>query len=64
MEGAARERTYLANALERAFLQLIFWLPMKDSTVTAMARSMSCAEQYSDRRILQKASAIRMIASR
>lgn len=57
-------RAYLAKARERAFLQLTFWLPMNDSTVTAMARSMSCAEQYSDRRILQKASAIRMMASR
>ena len=56
--------TYLANALDRAFLQLIFWLPMKESTVTAMARSMSCAEQYSESRILQKDSAIRMMASR
>jgi hypothetical protein len=37
---------------------------MKDSTVTAMARSMSWAEQYSDRRILQKDSAMRMMASK
>lgn len=56
--------TYFANALERAFLQLTFWLPMNESTVTAMARSMSRAEQYSDKRILQKDSAIRMIDSR
>lgn len=56
--------TYLANARESAFLALTFWLLMKESTVTAIARSMSCAEQYSDRRILQKASAIRMMASR
>lgn len=59
-----KRATYLANARDRAFLQLTFWLPMKDSTVTAIARSMSWAEQYSDKRILQKASAIRIIASR
>ena len=55
---------YLANARARAFLQLTFWLPTKLSTVTAIARSMSCAEQYSDRRILQNASLMRMMASR
>jgi len=59
-----KSMTYLANARASAFLALTFWLPMKDSTVTAMARSMSWAEQYSDRRILQKDSAIRMMASR
>lgn len=57
-------RVYFANALARARLQLTFWLPTKDSTVTAMARSTSTLEQYSERRILQKASEIRMIASR
>lgn len=45
-------------------MQLIFWLPTKLSTVTAMARSMSCEEQYSDRRMRQKASLMRMMASR
>ncbi len=55
---------YLANARASAFLQLSFWLPTKLSTVTAMARSMSCAEQYSESRILQKASLMRMMASR
>lgn len=55
---------YLANALASAFLQLTFWLPTKLSTVTAMARSMSCAEQYSDRRMRQNASLMRMMASR
>lgn len=55
---------YLANARAKAFLQLSFWLPTKLSTVTAIARSISCAEQYSDRRILQKASLMRMMASR
>jgi hypothetical protein len=54
----------LANARDSAFLQLTFWLPTKESTVTAMARSISIEEQYSDRRILQKASAIRMMASK
>lgn len=34
-------KTYLANDLARAFLQLTFWLLMNESTVTAMARSMS-----------------------
>lgn len=33
--------TYLAKALDSARLALTFWLPMKESTVTAMARSMS-----------------------
>lgn len=61
---AVGEETYLANARDSAFLALTFWLPMNDSTVTAIARSMSCAEQYSDKRILQKASPIRMMASR
>lgn len=55
---------YLANALASAFLQLTFWLPTKLSTVTAMARSMSCAEQYSERRMRQNASLMRMMASR
>lgn len=55
---------YLAKALASAFLALTFWLPMKLSTVTAMARSMSCARQYSDSRMRQKASEIRMMASR
>lgn len=55
---------YLENALARAFLQLTFWLSTNESTVTAIARSMSWAEQYSERRILQNASAIRMIASK
>lgn len=40
-----RPSVYLANARASAFLQLTFWLPTKLSTVTAMARSMSCAEQ-------------------
>lgn len=56
--------TYFAKALARDFLQLTFWLPTKLSTVTAMARSMSCEVQYSDKRILQNASLMRMIASR
>jgi hypothetical protein len=59
-----RARVYLANARASAFLQLTFWLPTKLSTVTAMARSMSCAEQYSDRRMRQKDSEMRIIASR
>lgn len=59
-----RASVYLANARARAFLQLTFWLPTKLSTVTAMARSMSCDEQYSDRRMRQKASLMRMMASR
>ena len=56
--------TYLANALANAFLQLTFCPPTKESTVTAMARSTSCEVQYSERRILQKASLMRMMASR
>ena len=56
--------TYFAKALARAFLQLTFCAPTKLSTVTAMARSTSCEVQYSESRILQKASLIRMIASR
>lgn len=56
--------TYLANALANAFLQLTFCPPTKLSTVTAIARSTSCEVQYSERRILQKASLIRMMASR
>lgn len=59
-----KEKTYFANALASAFLQLTFCAPTKLSTVTAMARSTSCEVQYSDRRILQKASLMRMIASR
>lgn len=55
---------YLANVLARAFFALTFCEPMKESMVIAMARSMSSAEQYSDSRILQKDSAIRMMASR
>lgn len=55
---------YLANVLARAFFALTFCEPMKESMVIAMARSMSRAEQYSDNRILQKDSAIRMMASR
>jgi hypothetical protein len=54
----------LAKARASAFLQLTFWLATKLSTVTAMARSMSTEVQYSDSRILQKASLIRMMASR
>lgn len=56
--------TYLANALASAFLQLTFCPPTNESTVTAIARSTSCEVQYSERRILQNASLIRMIASR
>ena len=59
-----RLSVYLANALARALLQLTFWLPMKDSTVTAMARSISCELQYSQSRILEKDSAMRIMASR
>src|SRR5690606_2263699 len=59
-----RASVYLAKARARAFLQLTFWLATKLSTVTAIARSMSCAEQYSERRIRQNASLIRMMASR
>ena len=55
---------YLAKARARAFFALTFWLPMKLCTVTAIARSMSCDEQYSDSRMRQNASAIRMMASR
>lgn len=62
--GEKEGRTYFANALARAFLQLTFCAPTKLSTVTAMARSTSCGVQYSDRRILQKDSLIRKIASR
>lgn len=57
-------RVYFANALARAFLQLTFWLPTKLSTLTAIARSMSVALQYSDSRIFANASLIRRIASR
>ena len=65
LEGAvSSDMTYFANALASALLQLTFWLLTKLSTVTAMARSMSCAEQYSPRRILQKASLMRRMASR
>jgi hypothetical protein len=56
--------TYFANALARAFLQLTFWAPTKLSTVTAIARSTSCEVQYSERRILQNASLMRMMASK
>lgn len=56
--------TYFAKALARAFLQLTFCAPTKLSTVTAMARSTSCEVQYSESRILQKDSLIRMMASR
>lgn len=59
-----RASVYLAKARARAFLQLTFWLATKLSTVTAIARSISCAEQYSERRIRQNASLIRMMASR
>lgn len=59
-----RASVYFANARARDLLQLSFWLPTKLSTVTAMARSMSCAEQYSDRRMRQNASLMRMMASR
>lgn len=45
MNAGKAGETYLAKALESAFLQLTFWLPTNESTVTAMARSMSCAEQ-------------------
>ena len=62
--GEMVQITYFANARASALLQLTFWLPTKLSTVTAMARSMSCEVQYSDKRILQKDSAIRMMASR
>lgn len=55
---------YLAKALASAFLQLTFWLPTNESTVTAIARSISWDEQYSDRRILQKASLILIMASK
>lgn len=63
-EPHLERRTYLAKALAKAFLQLTFCPPTNESTVTAMARSTSCEVQYSDRRILQKASLIRMMASR
>lgn len=59
-----RDSVYLAKARARAFLQLTFWLPTKLSTVTEMALSMSCVEQYSDSRMRQKASLRRMMASR
>ena len=61
-----RERgtTYFANALASAFRHDTFCAPTKESTVTAMARSTSCEVQYSLRRILQKASEMRMMASR
>lgn len=55
---------YLENARFSAFLQLTFWLPMNDSTATAIARSMSCDEQYSASRIRAKLSARRMMDSR
>ena len=57
-------RVYLANARARAFLQETFWLPTKLSTATAMARSISEALQYSESRILAKASEIRRMDSR
>lgn len=63
MEGIWNE-TYFANALASAFLQLTFCAPTKLSTVTAIARSTSCEVQYSERRILQKDSLMRIIASR
>jgi hypothetical protein len=55
---------YLAKDLASAFFALTFCEPMNESIVTAIARSISSEEQYSERRILQKASAIRMMASR
>ncbi len=64
MKTGEQGKTYLANALANAFLQLTFCAPTKLSTVTAIARSTSCEVQYSDRRILQKASLMRMMASR
>lgn len=64
MKTGEQGKTYLANALANAFLQLAFCAPTKLSTVTAIARSTSCEVQYSDRRILQKASLMRMMASR
>ncbi len=64
MKTGEQGETYLANALANAFLQLTFCAPTKLSTVTAIARSTSCEVQYSDRRILQKASLMRMMASR
>lgn len=63
-EALGRANVYLEKALARAFLQLTFWLPTKLSTVTAIARSMSCALQYSERRMRQKASEMRMMASK
>jgi len=45
LRAPGRASVYLAKARARAFLQLIFWLPTNESTVTAMARSMSWAEQ-------------------
>lgn len=63
-EKPKKRKTYLAKALANAFLQLTFCAPTKLSTVTAIARSTSCEVQYSDRRILQKASLMRMMASR
>jgi hypothetical protein len=55
---------YLAKARASAFLHETFWLPTKLSTATAMARSMSDALQYSESRILAKASEIRRMDSR
>jgi hypothetical protein len=55
---------YFAKALASAFLALTFCEPTKESTATAIARSMSWAEQYSESRILQKDSAIRIMASK
>ena len=57
-------RVYLANARAKAFLQETFWLPTKLSTATAIARSISEALQYSESRILAKASEIRRMDSR
>lgn len=61
---SGRRNVYFAKALASAFFALTFWLPTKESTVTAIARSMSWLLQKSDRRILQKDSAMRIIASR
>lgn len=64
LTAPGRLRVYFAKARARAFLHETFWLPTKLSTATAMARSMSAALQYSERRILAKDSEIRRMDSR